>query len=293
VPTVPEKSGSEILKFDRNLYNTFQNIQKCAFVLKCDFYIYGHIIHELLSHRKQYNHENAISAIFVSKRQEEKIIESIKDFFKDPVFILNGDRLISFRCENRVMTFYFIPDFDPKKINSETGFTIDQIYYDVKNNKLIDTTNYGIEHFSSIPLVVKSTVSKAEWDQETLYNFLLKVGTYYDSTIDVEDFENLKKMKINFMDKLGTLFWLNRPGTAIMTLMNLFDPSKYWIFDVVLKLAAFYKIEIKENIKPTKVLDEKKLKLLDLYTDYFNSSGSHKEKTEQGRTLIKLLISVQ
>ena len=65
-----------------------------------------------------------------------------------------------------------------------------------------------------------------------------------------------------------------------------------WIFDSLLKSLATWKIPVKENLKPSTILSDEKLKLLDLYSDYFANSGSDYEKANKAKLLAKMLLDL-
>ena len=60
----------------------------------------------------------------------------------------------------------------------------------------------------------------------------------------------------------------------------------------ILKPAFQRELSIKEDIKPSRILNEEKFKLLDLYSDYFNSSGSPYEKANKAKLLAKMLLDI-
>ena len=290
--SVVAENESKILKFGKDFYDTFQNIQKIAFSLECSCYVYGSVIHEILSRREIYNPRKFIDVIFVCSLNKKDFFRSINKFFNlrhvtyvDPVAICE--------IENEYnLNFYFLPDFVATVFNTEFGFTIDQIYYNIKENKLIDTTGEGLNHFTSLPMIIKTTADKDHWNEDLALQFLLKVGTFYEAQIDDEDFASLKEMPFEHFNELEMLLLLNRPGTAIKTLLELFPESEKAMFDALLKIFFNWKVSIRENMSPLKVFNEEKFNLLDLYSDYFNSSKDEAEKRKKAITLAKILIEI-
>ena len=236
-----------------------------------------------------YNPTKIISCILISEKQDIK--EIIKKHFNQPRQKYKTERLTAFVTkEGWHMHFYFLPQFVPTAANNEYGFTIDQIYYSLKENKIYDPTGRGVNDFNAMPLIIKNTSVPDKWNEIVLMEFILKIGTYFDSKIDEDDFESLKKTSITNLPDIYFLLWTNRPGTALRTLLEIVPRSDVWIFDTILRMMSLWNEKIKEKIMPAKVLTEEKLKLLDLYSDYFNSSGSLTEKQNKGKILVKLLL---
>lgn len=278
---VLEKNGSETLKFNRELYDIFQNIVKYAFELKTESFVYGHIIQELLSKSKVYNPHKLIEIILTCEYQEYDLTQ----FFPE----IKKTRTNVYSFNNYVLVLYFLPHFSPYKMNTDNGFTIDQLYYSIKNNLLIDTSGKGLEHFSN-PIILKTTANDEKWDTNLVMGFINRLGFYYEAKIEQDDYEKLCKLPIERPNMISHLFWLNQPGTALKTFIEICPQAKSWIFDTILKLCGFYNIKLDENIKPSKIFTNEKFKLLNLYGDYFINSATIEEKKEKIQTFIKLIL---
>lgn len=275
------ENGSEILKFNRELYDIFQNIVKYSFALKTECFVHGHIIQELLSKSKIYNPQRLIETILTCQPQEYELTQFFPEIKKirSNIYALN----------NYVLVFYFLPHFSPYNLNTDNGFTIDQLYYSIKNNLLIDTSGKSLEHFSN-PIILKTTANSEKWDTNLVMGFVNRSGFYYDTKIEQDDYKKLSKLSIERPNMISHLFWLNQPGAAIKSFIEICPQSKSWIFDTILKLCGFYNIKLDENIKPSKIFTNEKFRLLNLYGDYFINSAIPEEKREKIQTFIKLII---
>ena len=291
MPDVLE-NGSKLLKINEETYNRMDRMQKCAFMLDMDFYVFSEVIYQLISQKDVYNPLNVISGILVGELNEASLIDAINKFLDNPRELSRMDRMITYATDNGVYSFYFIPNFDPSRINDEYGFTIDQVFYKVKSNELIDTTGRGLKDFTSLPIIIKSTSSTDRWTEQTLLMFVYKIGILYDSEIDEDDFRALQEKDFKKPPNLHLLLRLNRPGTSIKVLMSLCPQASIWLFDMVIRLVGQWGVKLKENIRPSQVFTDEKLKLLDLYSDYFNSSGSPSEKRNRDRIIAKLLVDI-
>ena len=289
VQNVLEKNATEILHLNQDLYQLFSNVQKCAVELDCKAYVFGFFIQEKMTHQKGYNPGNVIEILFTSEDKSQDLKKNIETFFDSPqrLCVLGA---LSYRIHNFDLEFYFVPDFSPHTINTDFGFTIDQIYYDIKENKLIDCTKEGMNHLTSSPIVLKSTVPQEKWDLNILELFVMKFGSYYNSKIHEDDYEKLKQLDFVEFNNFIKVFWLNKPGSAMGLLFNLFPQSKKIIFNELLKILFEKKISMKESINPLQVFSEEKLNLLNLYGEYFASSATDREKRDRDTTLVKLLI---
>jgi len=291
VPTVLE-NGSSVLQVNEQIYKRFENQQKCAFFLGLDLYIFGEIICQLVTKKDAYNSLNAVSGILVGQF-DKRLPEAATKFLNEPKKISEHEQRMSvYAHKEGVDLFYFIPEFSTGRVNDDFGFTIDQIYYHVQSNKVFDVSGRGMDDFTSFPMCIKSTVPSEKWDENILLQFLYKLGIFYDAEIDKEDFAQLKKTQIKKPSNLQSILRLNRPGTTFKTLLDLSSQGKIWLFDMLLQFLARNKIKLNKNIRPSQVFTEEKLKLLDTYSDYFNSSGSPAEKRNRDIILAKLLMDI-
>ena len=286
------ENGSSSLKISPEVYERFQKQQKCAFDLGMDLYIFGEVIHELLSRNPKYNPLKVVSGIFVGELNEETLDELVKKFFIQPRKMSVLDRMVTYYHSDGVDCFYFLPDFDPLVVNTLYGITLDQIYYQISSNKVFDPSGRGISDFNSLPINIRSTVPYDQWTNEILFVFLFKIGLFYDSKIDDEDYDKLKVFNFSRPHNIEYLLTLNRPGSSLNTLIQLCPNAKTWIFDTLLRCFSEWGIQLRENIKPSQVFTDEKLKLLNLYSDYFISSGSPSEKRNKDKLLAKLLVDI-
>lgn len=288
MPTVLE-NGSKLLKVDPLTFQRFEKQQKCAFAMESDLFIFGEVIHQLLSKNKQPNPLKVVSGIFTNVKS---IDDTVNLFFDSPKKISKMDQISIFMHNDGIDAFYFIPEFDPNKLNDEYGFTIDQVYYSPHKNTLIDTSGRGVADFTSLPVIIKSTSSSDKWDKITLMSFLSHIGFFYDSEISDEDMEKLKSMQHEKPYYLHNLLRLNRPGSSLKCFCDICPQAKLWLFDMIIDFLGKSNIRIKENVRPSQVFTEEKFNLLNLYSDYFNTSGSPQEKRNRDSILAKLLVDI-
>lgn len=258
----------------------FKDIISCSELLNCNAYIYGTFIWQTMLKNDKYNPQNLISVIFDTEKKEN---DKFKKIF--PNLLAYDSNSEFFMSDNFKIHTIYLKDFNPNKVNSVSGFTTSQIYYDIKTEKLIDSSGSGIKHLLSKPIIIKSTSDFENWIWE---DFIFILGTFYDSKIDEEDEANLIKLSIEKFEDLDFLFYMNRPGTAIDCLIRLFPSSKNSLFNQILSICGSSNILINENINIKEVFSVEKLKLLDLYSDYFKTSNIPID--ERLKTLIRILV---
>jgi len=286
------ENGSEKLKINRETHSRIDRQQKCSYSLGLDFYIFGEVIIQLLLRNKNYNYLNVVSGIYVGNLSFHDLNNVVNKFFENPKVISILDNVVTFFHNDGIDSFYFIPQFNPEKLNDVYGFTIDQIYYNPKTDQIIDTSGRGMNDILSTPIQIKSTVPAEKWNETTLSNFLNKIGFFYDAEISHDDLSDLKRKDFEKPPNIKNILRLNRPGYAFRAMIEICPQAKLWLFDMIIQFLSQWNMKLRDNMRPSQVFTEEKLKLLDLYSDYFNTSGSPSEKRNRDRILAKLLVDI-
>jgi hypothetical protein len=269
------------IELDDNIKKIFQDIRNCTVLLNCEGFIYGTVLWQYFLKTQEYNPQKLISVILNIKKPNN-VSDLLQDIFQE--IIAEDSNVVYYNDKIFKVHIAFIENFDPYK-SDLNPFTISQIYFDIKNENIIDVSGTGIKHLTSTPIIIKSTIDYKKWQWE---DFIFNIGTFQNSIIDEEDEIKLSKLSDLKFYGLDFLFFLNRPGTAIKELIKIFPMAKNSLFGQILSKCKLFNILISENINIKKVFSDEKLKLLDLYGNYFRSSSV--SINERFKTLIRLLV---
>lgn len=171
--------------------------------------------------------------------------------------------------EDFVLAFHLIHSFEYEKTKKFCSVNVDGLCYDLQNEFFIDP----IAETISEPIKIESLIQINQW---RLSDFIELVSKYADfenasiedlSSIDIEklrpSFESTQDLMIKI---LLSLF----PGKCIKKICSVINGSK-WLTNNLINLAIEYNIPIKEDISIDNFLNETKLKILDVYGEFFGS----------------------
>lgn len=181
--------------------------------------------------------------------------------------------------------FWCVPEFEPEK-PVDHGFTVDHLYYEPSTNKLFDSTGSGEQDITAETPVARAV----QWNDDTPRAFAIESGIFGRVHVPDEQMERLRSTV--HVARLDVLLWTPRPGSAYRFTKEVFPNGAFDSFASLLLLAGGWAMTAKEGTSPGKVLDDEKLKLIDVYSEYFfrKRTGTRRSRSYREKILMKILL---
>ena len=182
-------------------------------------------------------------------------------------------------------------DFDPshiRSIRSVADFKLDSVFYDIRSNKYI-ASETAIQHISAKPPIIQSFDN--EFSTEAVFEFMKRLTVFKSSEIEASNLSTLRDTKLqqlrepvdrSFADILTDILLTNHPGIALDFILKNFKDGNEWLLDQFIELAIRYNIPLEEGIDVYNLLSGNKLRLVDVYNEFF-LVGKKEHETEEKR----------
>jgi hypothetical protein len=273
---------------------------------KATGYLYGDLIKYQHSQQNQHLRENVID-IVISHLDEFDVFTFYQHLSSEVTInaeIEHTQTRYHVLSEGFILRFELINNFDPWKLDSVqkiARFTVDSIFQNIHTQETIDFSGEGIEHLKSSPTRIKSIVS--EWSVIDYLGFAAKVSQFEKTDIDPDQLEILENKNLlaekepiskSFRDMLLDILVSYAPGNALGFITRTFTDGKEWSFISLLEFMSSINMPIREGISAEEIFSEKKLKLVDVYNEFYlfdkSRAETPSERTSRLHTTLRLLF---
>lgn len=257
-------------------------------------YIVGSFAKYLITQDELYLRQNKIIEVIVCSNDF-----NINNFYNNLIKHITINKEIK-NTEYRytILSGFYIIDFHIKESIEEyllkQEFTIDNVIYDILKDEPFDPSN-SIQDL----LEYKLNSLSSNWTISTIIGFAVNVGNNEKFTINKEDAEKLKDIKLNEtklspfknnLDLMKEVLLSNYPGNSIKFIFS-FSDGKEWFFNQLINLILDMNIQMSENISLENI--EKKLDTINIYNEFFlydkTTGESTQERTHRITTNLKIL----
>lgn len=289
---------------DNNTANLIRQIQECANLQLADVFIFGTIAKYVASGREEYNQRSPVNVAIVKTKTFDVHLfyTSLSKHIVINQEIERSSDVYFFQSNRFVVQCYLIDDLSTF-LHDRFQFTIDLLSYDSKNEKIIDLTDFGIKHITSSPVVIQCVASHEKWNANNILEFAVKASELSDILVEPKQFEALKAIDIkllketasrSFVDVITRIFAGRYPGSGVRFILDTFADSKSWLLDYIFNMLTSMDVPIQEGDLSDSILSDKRLKLIDVYSDFYlfdkKYAETKQEENQRLTTVLRLLF---